>query len=362
MSNDETEAGRESRLGDTIRGMVDRTIQRSIKGVDYFLSAAPAQGVSSSEIIYRHGPAELRHYHPTTEEIYRIPLLIVSPPSNRGYFLDMLHGMSMAEFLLERGYDLYVLEWSPPRPEDKHLGLEDYTHGMIRECIKRVQIDSGVEDVNLAGYCFGGVLSAIYAAAHPDGPVSNLLFFTLPVDFSKVTFLASVTNRKYFDVDTLVDSIGNVPSEMVLQGMTLVDPVRPTLGRIELWENMWNDEYVRVRRKFDRWINDLLPLPGELFRQLVKELLWENGLYRQSLVVGGDRIKLSNIRVPVLNVMAQHDNVVPIAASEPLVELIGSEDKQNLLLKGGHTSLVVGPNAKGRLWPMLDEWLAERSM
>lgn len=362
MSDAKNEAQDEKRLGESIRSMVNRTVQRSINGIDYFFSAAPPTRVCSSEVIYRHGPAQLSHFHPKTDDIYRIPLLLIAPPSNPGYVFDMLPGMSMVEFFLERGFDIYLLEWLPPRPEEKKLGLADYTHVLIKGCLRRVQLHSGVEDVNVLGYCMAGLLSTVYTVCHPDGPVKNLVVLTTPVDFDKVTFLSSVTNRKYFDVDYLVDTIGNVPSEMVLQGFTMVDPVRPHLTRIELWENMWNDEYVKVQRKFSRYLNDTLPLPGEFFREVVKELMWENKFFKQTLEVAGQQVKLSNLKIPLLHVMAQHDNIIPPEASLPLVELAGSADKQNLTLKGGHMSLVAGANARGRLWPQLEEWLAEKSM
>ena len=105
----------------------------------------------------------------------------------------------------------------------------------------------------------------------------------------------------------------------------------------------------------------MLPLAGEYFRETVKQLFWENGLMTGKLRVGGKSVKLKNITVPVFHARAQHDSLVLSAASEPLIDLVGSEDKTDMVLKGGHVSLVCGANAVGRMWPVLDDWLSERS-
>ena len=79
------------------------------------------------------------------------------------------------------------------------------------------------------------------------------------------------------------------------------------------------------------------------------------------LVVGGRSAKLSNITVPVLSVVAEHDHLAPRESTKPLLELVGSTDKEEILLKGGHVSLIAGPNAVKRMWPRLERWLAVRS-
>ena len=90
--------------------------------------------------------------------------------------------------------------------------------------------------------------------------------------------------------------------------------------------------------------------------------MWENNLYKNELVLGGQKATLRNITAPILHVMAEHDHIVPYDAAKPLVSLVASGDKEEVILKGGHVSLVAGPNAVKRLWPRLDAWLQERSL
>ena len=349
-------------LSDRMRRLVDRTIQRNIKGVEYFASSAPAVGLTPKETIYKRGTLNLYHYRAQSDELYRVPVLIVMATTNRSYVLDMAKGASFIEFLVKNGYDVFVIDWDPPRPEEKRLSLDDYTQDFIPSCIRVIQEKTGEEDVSIIGYCMGGVLSVIYAATHADGPMKNLICFTTPINWHEMGLFSIWSNPEYMDVDRLVDTVGNVPPDLIMTSFDMLRPMGKSMSRIQLWENMWNDEFVETYRKFDRWANETLPLAGEYFRQTTKELMWNNNLFKGELMVGGKRADIGNIKVPLLHAVAAHDHIIPRAASEPLVQLAGSEDKQELVLKGGHISLVAGPNAVLRLWPKLDEWLSVRSV
>lgn len=345
-----------------VRDVVERSIKRNIKGVEYFASPAPALGATPKDVLLTRGTLNLYHYRPLADEIYRVPLLLVMATTNRGYILDMVPGQSFVEFLLRQGYDVYMMDWSPPRADEKHLRLDDYVLDFIPDCIERVRADSGEPDVTLMGYCFGGVLSTIYTALHANGPVKNLAAFTTPVDFTKMPMFQAWSDPRYFDVDRLVDTLGNIPPDLIFASFDMLRPAARLAGNIRLLDNMWNDEFVKSYRMFDRWATDALPLAGEYFRQTTKELMWKNGLMTGELVIGGRKVDLGNIGVPLLHVVAEHDHIVPYEASKPLVQKVGSTDKEEVVLKGGHISLVAGANAQKRLWPRLDRWLQERSL
>jgi polyhydroxyalkanoate synthase len=148
---------------------------------------------------------------------------------------------------------------------------------------------------------------------------------------------------------------------MILTSFEMLRPASRAASQVQLWENIWNDEFVKSYRMFDRWATDTLPLAGEYFRQITKTLMWDNKLYNDTMEVGGRAVDLSKITVPFLHAVAEHDHIVPYDAAKPLVQKIGSADKQEVILKGGHVSLVAGANAIKRLWPKLDSWLGERS-
>jgi polyhydroxyalkanoate synthase subunit PhaC len=349
-------------MSERIQSEVQRAVQRSIKGVEYFASSGPALGLTPKDILSSRGTMNLYHYRPMADEVYRIPVLIVMATTNRGYILDLVPGQSFIEFLLKRGYDVYMLDWNPPKPEEKHLRMEDYVLDFIPHCVRRVQQDSGQTDVSVIGYCFGGVLSLLYGSIFADGPMKNLICFTTPIDFREMKLFHNFADRRFFDVDRLVDSVGNLPPEMILSSFDMLRPAARVTSQLQLWENIWNDEYVRSYRMFDRWATDILPLAGEYFRSITKDLMWDNKLHEGTMSVGGHAVDLSKIKVPVLHAVAEHDHIVPYEAARHLIPKVGSKDKKEVMLKGGHVSLVAGPNAIKRLWPQLDSWLGGRSI
>jgi polyhydroxyalkanoate synthase len=345
-----------------VREEVERALLRNVKGLEYLSAGAPEMGLTPKDVVYARGTLRLYHYRPLAPEVYRVPVLLVMSLVSKAYILDLTPGQSFIEFLLRQGYDVYMIDWGVPRPADKRLRLEDYVLDFIPDCLERIRRDSGEPDVSMIGYCMGGLLAVLYQSLHPDGPVRNLACFTTPVNFEGMTLFSQWTDKRYFDVDRIVDSLGNVPPELMYASFEMLKPAARLAGQVRLWDNMWNDDFVKGYRMFDRWAADQIPFPGECFRQTVKELMWENRLYKNELVLGGRPVKLERITVPFLHVMAEHDHIVPYASAKDLVAMVGSADKQELLLKGGHVSLVAGPNASRRLWPQLDTWLSGRSV
>jgi polyhydroxyalkanoate synthase len=345
-----------------VRSEVERALQRGVKGLEYISTGDPAVGQTPKDVIYRRGTLQLHHYRPMVDEVYRVPVLLVMSLVSKPYILDLTPGQSLVEFLLKRGFDVYMIDWGVPRPEDKKLRLEDYVLDFIPECVQKVLEDSGEDEASVVGYCMGGQLSVMYSALHPDGPLKNLAVFTTPVNAEGMTLMRQWTDRRYFDVDRIVDTLGNVPPELMYASFDMLRPVSQVAGRLRLWDNMWNDEFTKSFRVFDRWATDQIPFPGECFRQYTKDFMWENKLRKNELELGGRKVDLGNVKVPFMHVMAEHDHIVPYESAKELVTLVGSEDKRDVTLKGGHVSLVAGGNAVYRLWPQLDQWLSERSV
>jgi polyhydroxyalkanoate synthase subunit PhaC len=183
-------------IQDRVQSEVQRAILRSVKGVEYIASSGPALGSTPKDVLSIRGTMRLYHYRPLADEIYRVPILIVMATTNRGYILDMVPGQSFIEFLLKRGYDVYMLDWTAPKPEERSLRMEDYVLDFIPHCLRLVQEDSGEEDVTVIGYCFGGVLSLLYSSIHADGPVKNLICFTTPIDFREMTLFQNFSDRR----------------------------------------------------------------------------------------------------------------------------------------------------------------------
>ncbi len=347
-----------------VRIEVERTLQRSIKGLEYISTGDPAVGLTPRDLLYQRGTMKLYHYRPLADEIYRVPLLLVMSLVSKPYILDLVPGQSLIEFLMKRGYDVYMIDWGIPRSEDKRLRIEDYVLDFIPECIDKTLADCGEDEVSLVGYCMGGLLATLYCATREDEPsrVKNLACFTTPVNFDGMRLFKRWTDRRHFDVDRIVDTMGNVPPELLFASFEMLRPIGRVVGQVRLWDNMWNDEFTRSYRMFDRWAGDQIPFPGECFRQFIKDLQWENKLVKGEYTVGGRKADLQAVKQPFIHIVAEHDHIVPYESAKDLVNLVGSEDRKEVMLKGGHVSLVAGGNAMFRLWPQLDTWLSVRSV
>lgn len=344
-----------------VQQFVEQAVARGRKSVE--IANAPAQpvGLTPKEVLYTRGTLRLYHYHPQCDEVYRTPVLLVMATTNKAFIFDLAPGRSMVEYMLQQGFDVYVIDWEAPTWAERNLTLKDYTQDFIPTCIEKVQEDSGEEKINLMGYCMGGVLSLIYAATNPDGPVRNLVCITTPVDNSQTGITRIWNDPKYFDVDYLVDTVGILSAESVTQMFEMQRPAQRIAGQLRLWEQMLDEDFVDNYRAFNRWGEETLPLAGEYVRETTKELQWGNKLFTGELMVDGKQANLANITVPLLSCVAEHDHLAPRGSTEPLLRLVSSEDKEEILQKGGHVSLIAGPNAPRRMWPKLCHWLAHRS-
>jgi len=340
----------------TLRESLGRERRRAPGELDLETSPTP------KALIHARGTLKLYHFLPAHDEVYRVPLLLVMSLVSRVYILDLMKGQSLVEYLVGRGFDVYMIDWGVPRPEHAGLGLEDYVLDFLPECIDRVAAHSGEHEVSLVGYCMGGMLASMYAALHADGPFRNLVCFTTPVNAEGMKLFQRWTDSDAVDIDRVIDEFGNVPPEVIAGSLQALRPLQRSAGRVRLLQRADDDAFVRAYLRLDRWAMDQVPFPGQTARQLVRGFLRDNKLVRNEFEVDGKRVDFGAIRAPFLHVTAEYDHIVPEAASRDLIHLIGSEDKLQIVLKGGHVSLVAGGNAVHRLWPKLDAWLRERSL
>lgn len=350
-------------LGSQVGREVWRSVQRSRNSLDVLLDRnEPDVALTPKDTIYSHGTLRLYRYRPLTDEVYRVPVIFVMSLISKPYILDLAPGQSFVEYLLRQGFDVFMMDWGVPRPQDRVLRLENYAFDLMPRCVEAVQRVTKEREFSFLGYCMGGLFGLLYGSAFPDSGLKNLASVASPVDFEGVRLMRQWADPRWFDVDRLIDTHGNVPAEVIRSSLELLRPLDRMMGYIRLWDNMWDADYVYNWRIRNRWANDQIPFPGECYRQMVKELLWANKLMKGELVLGDRRINTHAITCSVLNAMAQHDHIAPYEATRPMLSLVGSSDKQELLVKGGHVSLIAGKNAVLRLWPTVNDWLAVRSV
>jgi polyhydroxyalkanoate synthase len=342
-----------------VRREVERDALRVRNGIRLAAGITPpGVGQTLKDIVWRKGRSELWCYR--SDEI-RVspPLLIVYSLFNRSYILDLQPGNSFVEHPLNAGFDVYLLDFGIPDERDAGNTLDDYADEYLPAAVERVRQVAQVEQINMLGYCFGGVLSLLYAAHHLDAPLRSLTALTTPADFQRLGQLGDLLSGG-LDIETLLNGDGNVPADVILQGFRTLRPIGEITQYVDLWERLWSDEYVAAYQAMTGWATEQVPLPGGVARQIV-EMVRENPLMTERLVVGGDRVRLSDITVPFLQVLASRDHIIPESASAPLIGLVGSPDKHELRLDAGHVGLLVGKTAAKTTLPTIVDFLKQRS-
>jgi polyhydroxyalkanoate synthase len=318
------------------------------------------------ELVWTLNKAKLYRYIPVVppQERKRIPLLLIFALMNRPYILDLRPGNSFVEYLVGRGYDLYLLDWGCPGPEDKNLKFDDYTLEYMPRAIRKIKALSGVEEVSMLGWCIGAILTTIYASLRPDDGLRNLILLTAPLDFSdkeKLTF-GRWTDEKFFDVDKVLATFGNMPAEMIDYGAKALKPVENYIGNyLKLWDNIDNPQAVESWHAMNTWVRDNIPVAGGAFRQLIVDLYRNNRLMKGELMIRGERVDLSRLRANLLAVIAEGDHITPPCQSETVLAQVGSGDKEAYRVRGGHIGIMTGNGAKKHTWPHIEQWLATRS-
>jgi poly[(R)-3-hydroxyalkanoate] polymerase subunit PhaC len=211
------------------------------------------------------------------------------------------------------------------------------------------------------GYCMGAPLSASFVASYPEVPVKNYINMAGPIDFSKIGLFGLWLDKRYFDVDRFIDTLGSVPADMVKAGFKLLKPTMDLSTNLNLWWNAWNDTYVEGFNALNKWANEYVAFPGEFFRQWVGDFYQDNKLVKGELVFGGRPVRLANITCPLFVVGAREDYIAPPASVNALIDAVGSREKEYIELPGGHISLIAGRGASVHCWPKVSGWLATRS-
>jgi len=319
-------------------------------------------GATPTDAVFRMDKIRLLRYVADVEQRYETPLLVVFALINRPYILDLRPGKSVVEHFVRRGFDTYNIDWGVPTDGDRFLNMEDYIERYLDQAVDVIRKRSGSEKINLLGYCMGGSMSVMYTALHQD-KIKNLMLMAAPVDWSQRNhLLAQWTSPDVFDVDKLIQVYGNAPAELLQGSFLLLKPVSTLVEKyFSFYENLENEKFLEDFFAMETWLNDNIPVAGEMFRQFVKYCMQQNKLIKGELRIDGRVVDLRRITCPILNVTAQQDHLVPPYQSLPFNDAVASTDRKSINFPAGHIGLAVGSKANRELWPKACDWLAERS-
>ncbi len=316
--------------------------------------ALPYQVVSEGPL------ARLLRYDADRPRESRVPILIISSLINRYYVLDLLPELSVVSKLVERGFDVWVLDWKAPADLGPRLGFTDYIDGAIASAAADAARASSVPSVTVLGYCMGGTLAAMFAAHRPE-LVKALCLLGTPIDFHASGMMASWTTRERFDADLLMDLFGNMPPTLMQSGFKLLNPADAWFKQIHLLLDGADEARVRQFVALESWLDDNIAFPGGVYREYIKQLYQDNALVRGAFRLGAAAVDLGKITAPLLNVIALRDHICAPPSSRALMPLVSSTDKQILEFDTGHIGVSTSRRAHEQLWPQIIDWMVARS-
>jgi len=253
-----------------------------------------------------------------------------------------------------------MIDWGTPTSMDKYLDFDDYVNGYLDAHVEHVKNESSNEKISLQGYCTGATIATAYASLHPDS-VKNYIATAPVIDGWRDTTVIS-NLAKHMDVDKMVEIIGNMPPEFMYYCFSVLKPFEQGIEKyVNFFRNIDNKRFVDNFLRVEKWLGDTPPIPGELFRQWIKDIYQDNLLIQNMMHIEGERVDLKKIDMPIFTQVAVGDHLVSPECSMPLHYAVGSEDKTLRMYPTGHVGMIASGLSQKRVLPELGRWLSDRS-
>ena len=319
-------------------------------------------GATPREVVWTHRKTTLYRYR-STQRSHPVPALLVFALINRPEIFDLRPGGSLVEYLLDQGFDVFLVDWGVPDEEDADMGLEQFVCDELHWAVRETLRASGADELTLLGWCMGATMCAMYCGLEPRRdertPVRNLALLTMPVDGRDSTY-ASWTE---FDVERVAEQWRAVPGSAIDFANKLLKPVTNFWTTYRRLAQSVGDGTARrdVYQPMAKWVGDNPPFPGRAWAEWIRWIYQDRALVEGRVRLRGRRVDLGHIDQNVLVVTAGADHIAPREGTMPIFELVASDDVTHFDRPGGHIGLIAGSAARKEIWPDLAVWLAERS-
>src|SRR3954469_17059275 len=347
------------------RASLDDVVNAGANAWDLYLGAGVAEMHPTPKAIVDEGPQRTvnRYLRRGWQPSHSTPVLLVPPLAAPAWCFDLRRGCSLAEHLLQRGYPTYVVDYGPISFNDRELGIEHWVNDVIPNAIDAVIRDSGRDEIQLVGWCLGGIMALLATAAH-ELPVRSVAMVASPFDFAQVRMAAPIRRLAQLTGGALGTSLyrmlGGAPASLVSLGFRATALDRYLTKPLVLAQHMHDRDWLAHSQAVDQYMASMLAYPGRTFGQLYHQFFRVNALAGGTLELGDHCIDLSNVNVPVLAVGGTADVLAPIDAVKHVTSLLpNAPDVRYETAPGGQLGVLTGRSAVRSTWIFLDEFLAD---
>jgi polyhydroxyalkanoate synthase len=354
---------------------------------------APGESVAITpgKVVYRNRLIELIQYAPVTDTVHAAPILIVPAWIMKYYILDLSPHNSLVSYLVERGHTVFMISWRNPTAEDRDLGLEDYRELGVMSALEAATAIVPDTRIHGVGYCLGGTMLALSAAAmarEGDERLRSVTLLAAETDFTEPGEIGLFLDESQAeDIENIMWDQGYLDAQQMAGAFQLLRPYELIWSRIV-------GEYLLGERELPNdlmaWNADGTRLPYRMHSEYLRSMFLRNDLFEGRYLAGGRPVALGDLRVPLFVVGTVRDHVAPWRSVYKL-NLVTETELTFLLTSGGHNAGIVSepghphrsfqcatrrvgaryvdpdrwaaetPTEEGSWWPRWEEWLARRS-
>ncbi len=293
-----------------------------------------------------------------------LPVLIIPSLINKSYIMDLLPGHSMIESMVNKGLDVFIIDWGTPDESIGHYGFAEYVGIFMKRAVRQVKKIRKVDQIQMTGQCIGGLMAALYGAhSELSKDIKRMFLLTAPLDMENSGMLFNWTSDEAFDVEKMTSAFeAIVPSEFFHASFPFLDVRKQLTKYSSLQENFKIPGFKKIWKALDIWANDNVPFTKAAFLDLIISFYQENSFKNGKFMLNGEKIGIKDIKMPVLAIAASEDHVFTENAAAAIKDSQAAKDKklEYHVMNAGHVTLIAVLPVREETFKLINNFFSKK--